>query len=96
MDSSLIDRRKKPKEVFLDLNKSKSDSTGGTLIGKVMTDKLLNRPTVISMVKKGWQMNNEVNIHEMDKSKSIFLFQFNKVEDAKWVLSIVATPKKNV
>ena len=69
------------KEVVLNL-KSKSGSLNkNTLIGKIMTERSLNKPTVLSMIKKGWQMCEEVEIHELDRSKSIFLFQFTKKED---------------
>ncbi|KAK4285073.1 hypothetical protein QN277_001817 [Acacia crassicarpa] len=71
---------KTPKQVELDLDET-VDSHGGTLVGRVETTKRLNIPTVISMIKKGWHMGDELEIHELDRNKFIFLFRFKKGDD---------------
>ena len=77
---------KNTKEVILNLKKNETETSRRTLVGKIMTDKNLNKPTVISMIKKGWQVNEEVDIHELDRAKSIFLFQFKKEADYHHIL----------
>ncbi|KAK4268484.1 hypothetical protein QN277_025137 [Acacia crassicarpa] len=67
------------KEVVLSLDRS-ADNRGRTLVGKIMTNKNLNVPTVISMIKKGWQMDEEVEVHELEKSQLIFLFRFHDLK----------------
>ena len=77
---------KNTKEVILNLKKNETETSRRTLVGKIMTDRNLNKPTVISMIKKGWQVNEEVDIHELDRAKSIFLFHFKKEADYHRIL----------
>ena len=77
-EQAIGDTRKKTLEVNLDLSKISTNSTSKSLVGRIMTDRLLNKPTVISMIKKIWQFNEEVKIHDLDRTKSIFIFNFNK------------------
>ncbi|KAK4275153.1 hypothetical protein QN277_018286 [Acacia crassicarpa] len=65
---------------------SEGDKLGGTLVGKILTKKNLNVPTVITMIKKGWQLDKEVEIHELDRSELIFLFRFQNAGDVSRVL----------
>ena len=85
-EQAVSDRRKKMLEVNLDLSKKSTNATGKSLVGRIMTDRLLNKPTVVSMIKKGWQLNEEVEIRDLDRAKSIFLFNFNKEEDVDRIL----------
>ncbi|KAF7802359.1 reverse transcriptase [Senna tora] len=42
-----------------------------TLIGKVVSDKVLNRATVRTMIQKGWSIHNGLEINEaMDNFRS--------------------------
>ena len=76
MDKDPIsDGRKCNKEVLLDLSSSISGQKGHALVGRLETDKNLNRGIVISMIKKGWGMDKDVEIHEMPE-RNVFLFRF--------------------
>lgn len=77
---------KKTMEVTLNLSKKGDKKGGRALVGKVMTEKKLNKPTVISMIKKGWQIDNDVEIHEMERSKNVFMFRFKNEEDMAKIL----------
>ncbi|KAK4282357.1 hypothetical protein QN277_013744 [Acacia crassicarpa] len=52
-----------------------------SLVGKILTQKNLNYPTVVSMITKAWQVEDGVEILDMDRSSFIFLFRFNRDED---------------
>lgn len=75
----------KSKQLVLNLGKQ-SKSGGGTLVGKIITRKNLNIPTVTSMIKKGWQLDAEVEVHEFDRSQLIFLFRFGTQEAYEHIL----------
>ncbi|KAI9117874.1 hypothetical protein K1719_011016 [Acacia pycnantha] len=69
-----------PKQVVLSFDK-KAEKFGGTLVGKILTGKKLNIPTVISMIRKGWKLEDDLEVHEMDGSQLTFLFRFHNVKD---------------
>ncbi|KAF7835731.1 reverse transcriptase [Senna tora] len=54
-----------------------------TLIGKVLAEKVLNRNAVVSMIRKGWNVKDGVNIGEVGNNSFIFTFEnkevYNKV-----------------
>lgn len=76
-NSSSPDRMK---QVVLDLDE-KDERPGGSLVGKLLTNKSLNIPTVISMIKKGWQVETEFDVHVLDRNNLIFLFRFQDNKD---------------
>ncbi|KAK4283490.1 hypothetical protein QN277_000434 [Acacia crassicarpa] len=76
---------KNNKQVVLTLERNVEQS-GGTLVGKILSSKSLNVPTVVSMIKKSWQLDDEMEIHELDRSQLIFLFRFHHVKDYARVL----------
>ncbi|KAK4264767.1 hypothetical protein QN277_025898 [Acacia crassicarpa] len=76
---------KLPKEFLLDLDQI-MESHGGTLVGKVEASKKLNIPTIITMIKKGWHIGEKLEVHELDRTRLIFLFCFKKVEDYSRIL----------
>ncbi|KAI9087576.1 hypothetical protein K1719_030446 [Acacia pycnantha] len=53
---------------------------GCTLVGRLETDKNLNRGIVISMIKKGWGIDRNMEVHEMPDSNA-FLFRFTSQSD---------------
>lgn len=75
MDSGSGSSSGKVKQLTLCLGK-KSKAQGGTLVGKIVTNKNLNIRTVLSMIKKGRQLDDEVEILELDRSQLIFMFRF--------------------
>ncbi|KAK4276100.1 hypothetical protein QN277_019089 [Acacia crassicarpa] len=69
------------KEVVLNLD-TKVEKQGGNLVGKIMTNKNLNIPTVLSMIRKGWHMGeDDMEAHELDRGELIFLFRFRDTKD---------------
>ncbi|KAK4267190.1 hypothetical protein QN277_024005 [Acacia crassicarpa] len=73
------------RHVYLDLGRSPVNE-GGFLVGKVLSGKNLHAPTIISMIRKGWQLTEELEVHELDRNQLIFLFRFHKHEDYARVL----------
>ncbi|KAK4283669.1 hypothetical protein QN277_000596 [Acacia crassicarpa] len=73
------------KQVVLDLE-DKGERIGGSLVGKVYTSKNLNIPTVISMIKKGWQLKEEMEVLELDRSGLVFLFHFRDMKEYSHIL----------
>lgn len=71
--------------VILNLGK-KTMPQGGTLVGKICTGKNLNIPTVISMIKKGWQLAEGFEVLELERAQLIFLFKFKKPDDYHQIL----------
>ncbi|KAK4259452.1 hypothetical protein QN277_005781 [Acacia crassicarpa] len=76
---------RRPKEIHLNLNTSINGQKGRALVGRLETDKSLNRGIVISMIKKGWGIDKGMEIHEMP-DKNAFLFRFTRQEDYNRVL----------
>ncbi|KAK4284852.1 hypothetical protein QN277_001630 [Acacia crassicarpa] len=72
-------------KVVLDLDQP-LEIIGGTLVGKIESSQRLNIPTVITMIKKGWNIVDELEVHELDRNRLIFLFRFNKVVDYSRIL----------
>ncbi|KAK4271837.1 hypothetical protein QN277_020470 [Acacia crassicarpa] len=56
------------------------------LVGKILTQKNLNYPTVVSMINKAWQVENGLEILDLDRSNLTFLFRFNHNKDFQRVL----------
>ncbi|KAI9125932.1 hypothetical protein K1719_003350 [Acacia pycnantha] len=83
--SSNISGTRRPKEVHLNLCTSINGRKGCALVGRLETDKNLNRGIVISMIKKGWGIDKGMEIHEMP-DKNAFLFRFTRQEDYHRVL----------
>lgn len=77
---------KKPIEFCLNLSKKQDKKSSWSLVDKIMFDKVLNKATVMAVIKKGWQLNEELDIQELDRLNSIFLFQFNKEENVIGIL----------
>ncbi|XP_054813223.1 uncharacterized protein LOC129313811 [Prosopis cineraria] len=73
----------KAKEVVLDL---KENTTGerGALVSKLLTGKNLKKGVVTSMIKKGWNMEEGVTIHDTDKLA--FSFRFDRAGDYTRIL----------
>lgn len=72
---------RKTKQVPLNLEKP-SNKKGFTLVGKLLTGKNLNKGIMLSMIRKGWQLEEEaLEIHDFDHVRPIFLFRFEKEED---------------
>ncbi|KAI9092921.1 hypothetical protein K1719_027444 [Acacia pycnantha] len=76
---------KHPKAVQLKLGSQANVQKGRALVGRLETDKNLNKGVVISMIKKGWSLDKGMEIHEMPY-KNTFLFRFTKQEDYVRVL----------
>ncbi|KAK4283917.1 hypothetical protein QN277_000818 [Acacia crassicarpa] len=76
---------KKSNQVVLELDDD-PQQWGGTLVGKISTSKNLNIPAVTSMIKKGWKLDEELEIHELDRDKLIFRFHFKNVSDYARIL----------
>ncbi|KAK4285165.1 hypothetical protein QN277_001900 [Acacia crassicarpa] len=76
---------KRSKQVVLDLGR-RFEKRGGTLVGKILTGKKLNVPTVVSMIKKGWQLDEEVDVHDLDRNHLVFLFRFDNSDDYARIL----------
>ncbi|KAK4278877.1 hypothetical protein QN277_016658 [Acacia crassicarpa] len=71
---------KSMKEVVLSLDR-RVENQGTTLVGKIITNKKLNIPAVIAMIKKGWQMDDDgVEVHDLERSQLVFLFRFHDVK----------------
>lgn len=85
MELGQSNEAKLPKQVVLDLDQS-LENTGRTLVGKIETSKRLNVPTAITMIKKGWHIADELQVHELDRNRLIFLFRFNKSDDYSRIL----------
>ncbi|KAI9074954.1 hypothetical protein K1719_043084 [Acacia pycnantha] len=73
------------KEVQLDLNTSTTTRKGRALVGRLETDKFLNKGVVISMIKKGWGLDRAMEIHDMPE-KNTYLFRFANIDDYNRVL----------
>ena len=72
MEGVQSSRDRKLKKVFLNLE-NPSNKKGFNLVGKLLTGKNLNKNIVISMIRKGWQMEQEsLEIHELDPVRPIF------------------------
>lgn len=67
------------------LEQTQFQKTGGALIGRLEVGKQLNKATVISMVQKGWNLNGELEVLDVDKN--VFIFQFSDHNDYFKVLS---------
>ncbi|KAK4264556.1 hypothetical protein QN277_025715 [Acacia crassicarpa] len=76
---------KKSNQVVLELD-DEPQQWGGTLVGKISTSKNLNILAVTSMIKKGWKLDEELEIHELDRDKLIFRFRFRNVSDYARIL----------
>ncbi|KAK4258624.1 hypothetical protein QN277_005055 [Acacia crassicarpa] len=70
----------KQNQVVLRLSQKK-DRKKKSLVGKILTQKNLNYPTVIAMITKAWQVKDGVEILDMDQNNLVFLFRFNSNED---------------
>ncbi|KAJ1438736.1 Zinc finger, CCHC-type [Sesbania bispinosa] len=55
-----------------------------TLVGRILTDKSLNRVAVKEILAKAWGLNEDINISDM--GPNIFLFHFKEGKQAKKVL----------
>ncbi|KAI9075959.1 hypothetical protein K1719_042081 [Acacia pycnantha] len=64
------------KAVQLNLCSPVNVQKGRTLVGRLETDKNLNRGIVISMIKKGWGLDRDMEVHEMTNNNA-FLFRFS-------------------
>ncbi|KAI9094478.1 hypothetical protein K1719_026703 [Acacia pycnantha] len=64
---------------------------GRTLVGRLETDKNINRGIVISMIKKGWGIDRNMEVHEMPDNNA-FLFGshcnliISRSEGAPWLI----------
>ncbi|KAI9086058.1 hypothetical protein K1719_032135 [Acacia pycnantha] len=76
---------KHAKKVQLDLNTSVTTQKGRALVGRLETDKFLNKGVVISMIKKGWSLDKNMEIHDMPE-KNAYLFRFANADDYNRVL----------
>ncbi|KAI9120436.1 hypothetical protein K1719_007469 [Acacia pycnantha] len=86
MDQGTNNNSKKySKAVHLKLGSPVSVQKGRTLVGRLETDKNLNRGIVISMIKKGWGLDKDMEIHELPDNNA-FLFRFPKLDDFNRVL----------
>lgn len=68
------------KHVLLGLE-SVPDNCGGALVGKIFTSKNLNTTAVITMIKKGWLIDEDLEVHVLDSSQLIFRFRFRNAKD---------------
>ncbi|KAI9116846.1 hypothetical protein K1719_012212 [Acacia pycnantha] len=75
----------KAREVQLELKNSVNDKKGLALVGRLETEKTLNRDVVISMIRKGWGLDRWMEIHDMPEKNS-YLFRFGRQEDYDRVL----------
>ncbi|KAI9091655.1 hypothetical protein K1719_028098 [Acacia pycnantha] len=57
--------KKQPKAVRLNLDAPANVQKGRALVGRLETDKNLNKGVVISMIKKGWGLDKGMEIHEI-------------------------------
>ncbi|KAI9070784.1 hypothetical protein K1719_047252 [Acacia pycnantha] len=73
------------KAVHLKLCSPVNVQKGRTLVGRLETDKNLNKGIVISMIKKGWGLDKDMEIHGLPDHNA-FLFRFQKQEDYNRVL----------
>ncbi|KAI9070664.1 hypothetical protein K1719_047372, partial [Acacia pycnantha] len=76
---------KSRKKVVLSLERN-VDHGGGTLVGKILSSKSLNIPAVASMIKKTWQLNDEMEMLDLDRNQLTFLFRFRHEKDYARVL----------
>ncbi|KAI9118986.1 hypothetical protein K1719_009661 [Acacia pycnantha] len=76
---------KHAKEVQLDLNTSITTQKGRALVGRLETYKFLNKGVVIPMIKKGWGLDQNMEIHDMPE-KNAYLFRFTNADDYHRVL----------
>ncbi|KAI9084151.1 hypothetical protein K1719_033822 [Acacia pycnantha] len=72
--------RRHTRAVHLNLSSPVNVQKGRTLVGRLETDKNLNRGIVISMIKKGWGLDKDTKIHELPDNNA-FLFRFPKQDD---------------
>ncbi|KAI9077607.1 hypothetical protein K1719_040444 [Acacia pycnantha] len=72
--------RKTSRAVQLNLNSSINAQKGRTLVGRLETDKNLNKGIVVSMIKKGWGLDKGMELHELPDNNA-FIFRFPKQED---------------
>ncbi|KAF7820596.1 TMV resistance protein N-like [Senna tora] len=71
--------------LMLDWDESKASRVRKKLlIGKLITEKSLNRNTVKSMIAKGWGISKGLNISEV--SQNLFIFSFDKEADCDRVI----------
>ncbi|KAF7815390.1 reverse transcriptase [Senna tora] len=71
--------------VLLDLDENRAKRAGSkALIGKLVSDKLVNRNTVRNMIQKSWNMVKGLTISEV--SQNVFLFSFDEEEDCKRIV----------
>ncbi|KAI9089723.1 hypothetical protein K1719_029016 [Acacia pycnantha] len=75
-----------PTTVQLKLGSPANVQQGQALVGRLETDKNLNKGVVISMIKKGWGLDKGMELHDEMPGKNTFLFRFTKQEDYVWVL----------
>lgn len=54
------------------------------LIGKLMTDKALNRNTMMSMISKGWNVSRGLVITELNQNT--FLFSFDREDECSRII----------
>lgn len=48
------------------------------LIGKLMTEKALNKKSIMATMKKGWNLGEETEIVEMSNDTFVFIFATKK------------------
>ncbi|KAI9109822.1 hypothetical protein K1719_018863 [Acacia pycnantha] len=77
--------KRRSKAVQLNLCSPVNAQKRRTLVGRLETDKYLNRGIVISMIKKGWGLEKDMEIHELPDNNA-FLFRFPKLDDYNRIL----------
>ncbi|KAI9081207.1 hypothetical protein K1719_036829 [Acacia pycnantha] len=77
--------KRNTKAVQLNLGSPVNVQKGRTLVGRLETDKNLNRGIVISMIKKGWGLDRDMEVHEITNNNA-FLFRFSSQADYNRIL----------
>ncbi|XP_028768869.1 uncharacterized protein LOC114726437 [Neltuma alba] len=59
---------------------------GGTLAGKMITEKNLNPATTIQMIRKGWNLVSREDLEIVEINRKAFIFNFKRREEALRIL----------
>lgn len=73
MEQGQSNRFDTKKQVVLTIDREELKD-GYMLVGKTLTSKSLHIPIVINMVKKGWQLDKNMEIVKLDRNQLTFLF----------------------
>lgn len=64
----------------------KEKEVGGILIGKLITDRNLNRTVTCQMIRKGWSLEKSDDLEIAEVERNTYSFEFRRNEDYQKIL----------